>query len=87
MPVTADPGSNLVSAFARTLGWVALAVGAGLALVFAFVAALVVGLMIAGAALALRLTPRPSVAGGADILEAHRTPDGWVVEAGARRKS
>jgi hypothetical protein len=86
MTATADAGSSLVSALARALGWVALAVGAGLALVFAFAAAMVVALMIAGAALALRFAPRQRVAGGPDILDAHRTPNGWVVEAGSRAK-
>lgn len=88
MPVTgADPGSNVVSALLRSLGWMALLVGAGLALVFAFAAAVVIGFMIAGAALGLRLMPRHVMAEGADILEAQRTPNGWVVEAAARRKS
>jgi hypothetical protein len=87
MPTTADAGSNMLNALARILAGLALAVGAALALVFAFAAAAVVGLMIAGAALALRFAPRQAVAGGPDILEAQRTPNGWVVEAGARRKS
>lgn len=85
MPIAADAGSNVISALARALAWVALIVGAGLALVFAFAAALVVSLMVAGAALALRFAARPAMA-GADVLDARRTPNGWVVEA-ARRKS
>jgi hypothetical protein len=85
----ADFGSAALSAFLRAAGLVALAVGAALALVFAFFAALVVGLMIAGAALAMRLWPRrkdaaPRVPG---VLEARRTPAGWVVETIAKRKS
>lgn len=87
MPTTADAGPNMLNALVRALGWLALAVGAALAMVFAFAAAVVVGVMVAGAALALRFAPRPAVAGGADILEAQRTPNGWVAEAGARRKS
>lgn len=87
MPTTADAGANMLNALVRALGWLALAVGAALAMVFAFAAALVVGLMIAGAALALRFAPRPAAAGGVDVLEAQHTPNGWVVEAGARRKS
>lgn len=79
--------SNVLSALVRALGWLALIVGAGLALMFAAAAALVIGLMIAGAALALRFAPRQAMAGGADILDAQRTPSGWVVEAAARRKS
>jgi hypothetical protein len=85
----ADFGSAALSAFLRAAGLVALAVGAALALVFAFFAALVVGLMIAGAALAMRLWPRrergaPAAPG---VLDARRTPDGWVVETAAKRKS
>jgi hypothetical protein len=84
----ADFGSSALSAFLRAVGLVALAVGAALALVFAFFAALVVGLMIAGAALAMRLSPRrrrdaaPKQPG---VLEARRTPTGWVVETVAKR--
>jgi hypothetical protein len=88
MTATADLGSSALSAFARAAGLLALAIGAALAFVFAFAAALVVGVMIAGAALAMRIWPRrraaPSTPG---VLEAHRTPNGWVVETGASRKS
>lgn len=87
MTATADFGSSALSAFARAAGLLALAVGAALALVFAFAAALVVGLMILGAAIAMRFTPRRKQAAGADLLEARRTPTGWVVETGASRKS
>jgi hypothetical protein len=44
--------------------------------------------MIAGAALAMRIWPRrtrtaePSTPG---VLEAHRTPNGWVVETSTRK--
>lgn len=83
----ADFGSAALSAFARAAGLVALAIGAGLAFVFAFAAALVVGVMIAGAALAMRLWPRrrAAAARGPIVLEAQRTPQGWVVETAARR--
>jgi hypothetical protein len=87
MNATADLGSSALSAFARAAGLVALAVGAALALVFAFAAALVVGVMVLGAAIAMRFTPRRKPAGQPEILEAHRTPTGWVVEAAAKRKS
>lgn len=85
----ADFGSAALSAFLRAVGLVALAIGAALALVFAFFAALVVGLMIAGAALSMRLWParrrqtEPSKPG---VLEARRTPNGWVVETATTRK-
>lgn len=83
----ADPGSTAFSAFARAAGLVALALGAALALVFAFAAAVVVGVMIAGAALAMRLWPRRKAAPtGPVVLDAHRTPQGWVVETAAKHK-
>lgn len=88
MPTTAtDVGSTLLTAMARAAGLAVLVVGAALALMFAFAAALVVGLMILGAAVALRFFPgkraqRPAEPG---VLDAHRTPDGWVVETRARK--
>lgn len=76
-----DYGSAALSAFLRAAGLVALAIGVALALVFAFFAALVVGLMVTGAALALRFWPRRKEASGAPVvLEGRRTPTGWVVE-------
>jgi hypothetical protein len=83
----ADFGSTALSAFARAAGFVVLAVGAALAFVFAFAAALVVGVMIAGAALAMRVFPRrKGAATGPVVLDAHHTPQGWVVETAAKRK-
>jgi hypothetical protein len=83
----ADFGSAALAAFARAAGFLALAIGAALALMFAFAAALVVGVMIAGAALAMRLWPRRRTgAAGPEVLDAHRTPQGWVVETAARPK-
>lgn len=80
--------SSVFAAFARAAGLAVLILGAGLALVFAFAAALVVGIMIAGAALAMRLWPqRREAAAGGELLEARRTPTGWVVETSAKRKS
>jgi hypothetical protein len=88
MTATADFGATAFGAFARAVGLLALAVGAALALVFAFAAALVVGIMILGAAIAMRLKPRRSTAAtGTDLLEARRTPTGWVVETRARPKT
>lgn len=82
-----DFGSAALGAFLRAVGLVALAIGAALALIFAFFAAMVVGLMIAGAALAMKVWPArrrdPAVSG---VLEARRTPSGWVVETSATRK-
>lgn len=85
---TADFGSSALSAFARAAGLMALAIGAAFALIFAFAAALVVGVMIAGAALAMRIWPRPKATAptGPVVLDAHRTPQGWVVETAAKRK-
>jgi hypothetical protein len=84
----ADFGSAALSAFARSAGLLALAVGTALAFVFAFAAAVVVGVMIAGAALAMRFWPRRKTAGasGPVVLDAHHTPQGWVVETAAKRK-
>jgi len=86
MTSAADSGSALFGALLRTAGLMLLVVGAGLALMFAAAAALVVGLLIAGAAVALRFFPgkQPAESG---VLEARQTPDGWVVEAQARHKS
>ena len=84
-----DFGSNALGAFLRAAGLFVLALGAALAFVFAFFAALVVGLMIAGAAIAMRFWPArkraASRSSGPETLEARRTPDGWVVETFAKR--
>ena len=83
-----DFGSNALGAFLRAAGLFILALGAALAFVFAFFAALVVGLMIAGAAIAMRFWParkRGPQTSGPETLEARRTPDGWVVETFAKR--
>jgi len=86
---TADFGSTALSALLRALGLVVLAIGAALAFFFAFAAAVIVGLMVTGAAIALRFRPhrRERAAAGDEILEARRTPAGWVVETAAKRKS
>jgi hypothetical protein len=84
----ADFGSAALSSLLRAVGLVALAIGAALALIFAFFAAMVVGLMIAGAALAMKLWPaRRRTASEPGVLEARRTPTGWVVETSTTRKS
>lgn len=84
---TADLGSAAVSALLRAVGLLALAIGAAFAFVFAFAAALIVAVMVAGAALAMRFWPRrrEAVASTPGVLEAHQTPNGWVVETKARR--
>lgn len=89
MNATADFGSTALSAFGRAAALLALAVGAALALVFAFAAALVVGIMILGAAIAMRLAPRGKsrAASGPEVLDARRTPTGWVVETATQRKA
>ncbi|MDZ4692750.1 hypothetical protein [Terricaulis sp.] len=86
---TADFGSNALSALLRALGLVALAIGAALAFFFAFAAAVIVALMVSGAAIAMRLRPRrrDRTVAGPEVLDAHRTPSGWVVETAAKRKS
>lgn len=88
MNATADFGSTALGAFGRAAALLALVVGAALALVFAFAAALVVGIMILGAAIAMRLTPRRKAKpSGPEVLEARRTAEGWVVETATQRKS
>ena len=87
MTAAADFGASTLNAFARAAGVLLLAIGAVLAFAFAFAAMLVVGIMILGAAIAMRLMPRRGEAAGAEVLEARHTPSGWVVEAAARRKS
>jgi hypothetical protein len=46
----------------------------------------VIGLMVAGAAIALRFAPNVVGAREDGVLEARRTPAGWVVETAAKRK-
>ncbi|MEZ6022513.1 MAG: hypothetical protein R3C16_03645 [Hyphomonadaceae bacterium] len=87
MTNAAAHGTSPFTIALRALGLAGLAIGVALALVFAFAAALVVGLMIAGAAVAMRFARPKPPSEGPQVLEAHRTPDGWVVETGAKRKS
>ncbi|HCK83910.1 MAG TPA: hypothetical protein DHW63_05160 [Hyphomonadaceae bacterium] len=83
MTATAEFNSSLLGALARAAGLALLAVGAVLAFMFAFAAALVIAVLVFGAALAMRFWPRPK--GGDQVLEARRTPTGWVVETTAKR--
>ncbi len=83
MTATAEFNTSLLGALARAAGLVLLAVGAVLAFMFAFAAALVIGLLIFGAALAMRFWPPRK--GGDEVFEARRTPTGWVVETSAKR--
>jgi predicted lipid-binding transport protein (Tim44 family) len=80
MTATADSGASWLGALARALGVGLLIAGAALALMFAFAAALVIGFVVAGAALAMRFAPSRRKGARAEVLEARRTPDGWVVE-------
>jgi len=81
MGTTAEAfGSTMLTALLRGLGFAALGLGFALMVVFAAAAAMIVGLMIVGAAIALRLAPRPLEAKANGVLEARRTPAGWVVE-------
>lgn len=86
--MTAAADDHPLAALGRALGLGALILGGALVLAFAAAAAVVIGVMIAGAALALRLAPRPArVRTGPVVLDARQTPAGWVVETGAKRKS
>ena len=74
---------------ARWLGWATLAVFAVLivmALLVAFTAAAVVGLIITTAMLILRLGAPKRPLEGDLVLEGRRTPEGWVVEATPRSR-
>lgn len=87
MTAAADFGSSLLSSLIRTVGLMLVALGVVLAFMFAFAAAAVIGVMIAGAALAMRLWPRRSARTSEDgVLEARRTPQGWVVETASSWK-
>ncbi len=66
---------------ARILGGLALAAGAALIAMVVALAAAVVALLVLGAALSQRLVRRKSP--GGPVLDAQRTPAGWVVETGA----
>lgn len=73
-------------AWSKPLTWViagVFAVIVAVALAVAAAAVALVGLLVAAAALVLRLAPRKPAAGPA-MLEGHRTPDGWEVEAASR---
>jgi hypothetical protein len=83
MTATAEFNTSLLGALARAAGLALLAVGAALAFMFAFAAALAIGLLIFGAALAMRFWPHRK--SGSEVLEARRTPTGWVVETAAKR--
>ena len=84
--MTADHHSPISLAL-RATGLALLGMAAVLAFVFAAAAALVIGFVVAGAALALHVNPRRAVSNGPPMLESRRTPAGWVVEAGAKRRS
>lgn len=85
MTAAADFSSSALSALLRALGLVLLAVGAAFAFLFAAAAALVVAAMVVGAGLALRFWPRREGAEG--VLEARRTPAGWIVESATKREA
>jgi len=74
-----ETGNAALSAFVRAAGLAALVFGAVLVFMFAAAAAVVVGLMVVGAAIALRLMPKRAAA-QSNVLDARQTPAGWVVE-------
>ena len=81
-----ETGNAALGAFVRAAALAALVFGAVLAFMFAAAAAVVIGLMVIGAAIALRFAPKRVRTTQTDVLDARRTPAGWVVET-ARRKS
>jgi hypothetical protein len=87
MPATfSEVGSAALGAFARAAGLAALVLAALVAFMFAAATVVVIGLMVAGAAIALRFAPNVVGAREDGVLEARRTPAGWVVETAAKRK-
>lgn len=84
MTLASEFGNSTLSVLMRWAGFALLAVGAALALMFAFAAALVVGVLILGAGLAMRFAPARREHDGATVLQARATPNGWVVETTAR---
>ena len=80
-----ETGNAALSAFVRAAGLAALVFGAVLVFMFAAAAAVVIGLMVVGAAIALRFMPKRTSA-QSNVLDARQTPAGWVVET-SRRKS
>lgn len=81
-----ETGNAALNAFVRAAGLAALVFGAVLVFMFAAAAAVVIGLMVIGAAIALGLAPKRAPTTQSDVLDARPTPAGWVVET-ARRKS
>jgi hypothetical protein len=73
-----ETGNAALSAFVRAAGLAALVFGAVLVFMFAAAAAVVIGLLVVGAAIALRFAPKRAPQG--NVLDARRTPAGWVVE-------
>ena len=82
-----EPGSNALNTAARIAGLAVLTVAGAVAFAFAAAAALVMGLIVMGAAIGLRLSQRSKPAAAPEVLEARETAAGWVVETGARRSS
>jgi hypothetical protein len=80
-----ETGSAVLSTFVRAACLAALVIGAVVLFMFAAAAAVVIGLMVVGAGIALRFAPRRSD-GNSELLDARHTPTGWVVET-AQRKS
>ncbi len=84
--LTRLPTAQRRSAWSKPVTWAIAAVFAvivAVALAVAAAAAALVGLLVAAAALVLRLAPRRQ-SNGAVTLEGRRTPDGWEVEAASR---
>lgn len=74
-----ETGNAALSAFVRAAGLAALVFGAVLVFMFAAAAAVVIGLLVVGAAIALRFMPKRAPTEN-NILDARQTPAGWVVE-------
>ncbi|GAM98438.1 hypothetical protein U91I_02071 [alpha proteobacterium U9-1i] len=87
MPNTATfdtAASTALTMLGRALALAAVFVGLALLAVFTAAAAMVAGLLVLGAVIAMRFAPKAQARGGPETLNAHRTPDGWVVETRLR---
>jgi hypothetical protein len=78
---TARPRASLVSTVAAAV----FAALVAAALFVAAAAAALIGLIVAMAAIVLRLSPRRRSPQAGEVLEGRRTAEGWVVEAAAPR--
>jgi len=83
----AETTPTALGLLARIVGLALLVVAGAVVFAFAAAAALVIGLVVLGAAIGMRVTPQAKTSTGPETLDARHTPTGWVVETGMRRSS